>query len=251
MNKNNIDFKPDHAGLKRKSILAALLLTGAVLHHTAHAATLPTGASLSITSGTLGTNGYVNGGSYFGMDMNGNAAISLFEKTPITGVGSIPIGNIVIATGSHTGAINGSENPAFDIWGFFGNTGMDFISGTPVTDNGDGSLNLSGWRVTWNGIAAINMGTNAWQPTNCAGLGCSGWTFTNGTARFQWNGVYGGVYTLDYTATVPIGDPSGFGNVPYYLHLTGNVQAVPVPATVWLFGSGLLGLLGLARRRKS
>jgi len=27
-------------------------------------------------------------------------------------------------------------------------------------------------------------------------------------------------------------------------------SAVPVPATVWLFGSGLLGLIGIARRRK-
>lgn len=30
----------------------------------------------------------------------------------------------------------------------------------------------------------------------------------------------------------------------------GDVAAVPVPAAVWLFGSGLLGLVGLARRRK-
>ena len=31
----------------------------------------------------------------------------------------------------------------------------------------------------------------------------------------------------------------------------GDVSAVPVPAAVWLFGSGLIGLLGLARRKKA
>jgi len=30
----------------------------------------------------------------------------------------------------------------------------------------------------------------------------------------------------------------------------GKLQPVPVPAAVWLFGSGLLGLLGMARRRE-
>jgi len=29
-----------------------------------------------------------------------------------------------------------------------------------------------------------------------------------------------------------------------------DVSVIPVPATVWLFGSGLLGLVGIARRRK-
>ena len=38
-----------------------------------------------------------------------------------------------------------------------------------------------------------------------------------------------------------------FGVPRYYV--TGNV--VPVPAAVWLFGSGLLGLVALARRKKS
>lgn len=30
-----------------------------------------------------------------------------------------------------------------------------------------------------------------------------------------------------------------------------TVQVIPVPAAVWLFGSGLLGLIGVARRRKT
>ena len=30
-----------------------------------------------------------------------------------------------------------------------------------------------------------------------------------------------------------------------------NVNPVPVPAAVWLFGSGLIGLIGLARRKKT
>lgn len=30
-----------------------------------------------------------------------------------------------------------------------------------------------------------------------------------------------------------------------------EVEAVPIPAAVWLFGSGLLGLVGIARRKKA
>ena len=32
---------------------------------------------------------------------------------------------------------------------------------------------------------------------------------------------------------------------------SGDVSAVPVPAAVWLFGSGLLGLIGVAKRKQS
>ncbi|MGB5409060.1 MAG: VPLPA-CTERM sorting domain-containing protein, partial [Thiogranum sp.] len=34
-------------------------------------------------------------------------------------------------------------------------------------------------------------------------------------------------------------------------YVPGSVTVVPVPAAVWLFGSGLLGLVGVARRRRA
>ena len=41
------------------------------------------------------------------------------------------------------------------------------------------------------------------------------------------------------------------GSGVFYDNLSfAQVAPVPVPAAVWLFGSGLLGLLGVARRRK-
>jgi hypothetical protein len=32
---------------------------------------------------------------------------------------------------------------------------------------------------------------------------------------------------------------------------SGDVSAVPVPAAIWLFGSGLLGLIGISRRQRT
>lgn len=37
----------------------------------------------------------------------------------------------------------------------------------------------------------------------------------------------------------------------FTLHIDGNITPVPVPAAVWLFGSGLLGLTDIARKRKA
>ena len=38
---------------------------------------------------------------------------------------------------------------------------------------------------------------------------------------------------------------------PYAWAVRGDVAAVPVPSAAWLFGSGLLGLIGVARRKKA
>jgi len=50
-----------------------------------------------------------------------------------------------------------------------------------------------------------------------------------------------------------VGSYSGLSDIPfganYTLHISQSVSAVPVPAAVWLFGSGLIALAGLVRRK--
>ena len=57
-------------------------------------------------------------------------------------------------------------------------------------------------------------------------------------------------------------DPAGFNSITFNFDIAGGytggmgvgnmtVSTIPVPAAIWLFGSGLVGLIGLARRKKS
>ena len=78
--------------------------------------------------------------------------------------------------------------------------------------------------------------TAAWTPYS--------WTTTLGPD------VNGGA-TLQLKASC--GPVEGCGVDAYFDNVTisTDVAAVPVPAAVWLFGSGLLGLIGVARRKKA
>ena len=182
-------------------------------------------------------------GNYFAMDNDGSGTVEPGEMIPIKVLADLDFNDLTPATGSHAGDINGTESPVSDIWEFFGGTGMDYLTSAMV-DNGDGTVDMTGWTVAWNGIAAIPMGGD---PANFAGdTGLGNFVCSGGAAC-----AVGDTFTLDYNAHVPLGDASGFGGVGYTLHLEGAVTSVvPVPAAVWLFGSGLLGLVGVARRKK-
>lgn len=244
-------------------LLGALLITGPMV---ASAATLYIGDVLSIDAGveTYDSNGNVAGviaGSWFAFDYNADTNIGVNERSALS---SGPYGGIIIgmiqSTGghsSHSGAAHPGEGGVTAEWNFFGNSGMDYTT-SPITGGTTTGLDLSGWTVTWNGIPSIAMGSSlayAWQPQNCASLGCTGWTFSTGVAQFVWDGIYGHDYILNFAATVPPNDPSGFGLTPYFLHLEGTVSCfdcgfVPVPAAAWLFGTGLVGLLGVGTQRR-
>jgi len=221
-------------------------------------------------------------GSFFSMDTNGNGKHSATEKTAYKAGadGGIHIGVTQDATGSHGGGINGNETSGINIWEFFGNTGMDFTATpiTVVTDNGTTKdLDMSGWRVAWNGIPSIDMGGGFQDCGNASDSVCLDTKFlgmdTNNAPIFETTDISGtynngngtgtitcsnsscsqsSTFSLHYEATVPWADTSGFGGVFYAVDMVGHVgTAVPVPAAAWLFGSGLIGLVGVARRKKA
>ena len=222
----------------------------------AHAVVIANGSTLTINNFALQSDGYVaaTGGSWFGMEGNKKAGIQATERVgleQLSATSGIVIGAVTTAAAGsyHPGAPTGLEsNTIMKSWEFFTNTGTNFNSIAITGQTGNGTtagagLDFSGWRVAWNTAASnnINMGGGAWNGN------------LNGLASFSWNGVYGSAYTLDYSATVPLGDASGFGGVPYLLHLEGVVLA-PVPEAstygMMLAGLGLVGAM-VARRRKS
>ena len=207
-------------------------------------------------------------GSFFTMDADGSGSVSPSEKTAVVTNDGIVIGSTQPASGSHGGGVDGSENPGIDApWEFFTNTGMHQSTSaiTVASDDGAGNIELdfSGWSVTWNGIPSINMGggtqdcgtANDGICVDSNGNDIAG-TYDNGTGLASLtcstaSCSTSATFTLSYAATVPQADPSNFGGVPYTLTLVGGHVAVPVPAAAWLFGSGLMGLVAVARRRKA
>ena len=170
-------------------------------------------------------------GSWFAMDTNGNG-VEVGEKTPIGSFNGIHLGTSQAAGGSHTGGIDGTESPNIDApWTFFGGTGMHQTT-SPVTATAGGALQMAGWNVAWNGISSIPLVQTSGSIA-CSTSSCSDSSSYTIDASFHVNGA-------------------GFTTVGYTLHTEGHVaEAVPVPAAVWLFGSGLLGLVGVARRKKA
>lgn len=242
----------NHGNNKKKALFTALFLTLGVTGVEVQAAQLYSYNLLTINSGVANYDSYgystdVSSGSWFALEGDNNSKIAGSEKVAIN-PGSD--GGLIIGVTQAPGEIDGG-------WSFFGYSGGGHYTTVAPTGGTTNGVDMSGWAVYWNGLN-IPMGTGAWTPQNCATLGCSGMTFSDGVATLVWDGLADSAYSLWYTATVPPGDPSGFGGVQYMLHLEGIVTSVtivdpppvPVPAAAWLFGTGLLGLLGVARRRR-
>jgi len=101
-----------------------------------------------------------------------------------------------------------------------------------------------------------------WGYTNCDVATCDSglrysWAITANTLTVS--GTHGSVFLSDYAVDTDevkltfgaINDTASSINIGHALVRGEALSAVPVPAAAWLFGSGLLGLIGVARRKKS
>ncbi|HEB86820.1 MAG TPA: VPLPA-CTERM sorting domain-containing protein [Gammaproteobacteria bacterium] len=230
----------------KKNAIAAAVGVGLTAISMSTQADLVTGTLLTVDPGVsacIGNVGTYPACTYGAIVVDGSFFSMSSTRTPVSSGsdGGLIMGIIQNGGGSHGGFPDGTENAPIDAaWGYFCNTGLHYTT-SPVTVidndvNNDGgftqTLDFSGWTVAWNGIPAIPLPGVA--TITCSLANCGD----------------GGTYALDYATIIPPSTLHNFGGVPYGYHIKGIVSAVPVPAAVWLFGTGLVGLAGVAVRRK-
>lgn len=201
-------------------------------------------AGLFLLSLSSASHAALANGSILSIDSGSHFEIGPAGNTAILGNDGLIVGTSQLASGSHGGFPNGTEIPGIDIpTDWLGNTGLHLTTSPTriISDDGAGNvlLDFSGWSWSWNSLT-WNLGSGAWNGN------------ADGVATMTCTGDcgIGDTYTLAYSATFPAAPPA-FEGIQYRLSLTGVVSEVPVPAAIWLFGSGLLGLVGTSRHRKA
>lgn len=184
----------------------------------------------------------------------------------------------------------GSSGLAITMSGFMGSgatfhdismthvSGSSLITGRALVDWG-GNTNMP-LHIEWNATGLFNAinyglqagdiisGSNLYRDINGNGVGDPGEFLTNVSSATPYSDILQrqqGYHSLQGPApmaatsgSMGLDNTTGLGGVRGYIDIgSGNsmhvvsVTPVPIPAAVWLFGSGLLGLFGVASRRKS
>lgn len=134
-----------------------------------------------------------------------------------------------------------------------------FSNGNPAGQSYHGQFSLPGTQPSCSAYAAWTGPAGSYAPLTGANECYSlGYTFTdpiNNRVNEAMDSVYNLSFTFNHSASDMVLNFSAYGLQGLADESWGldkvkvEVSAVPVPPAVWLFGSGLLGLVGIARRK--
>jgi len=170
------------------------------------------------------------------LSINGVTGWRLPDTNPIDGTtaddndwsynGSEDLGFNVSAPGTLYAGSTASEM-AYMFYNTLGNLGVC----NPTLSTTTNCANQSGWGLS-NAGPFINIQSSAyWSATEFDPNIGNAWTFHFDDGDQFRSSKYNDFYSA-------------------WAVQSGDVSAVPVPAAVWLFGSGLIGLIGIAKRKK-
>jgi hypothetical protein len=161
------------------------------------------------------------------------------------GAGSLVLGNMIFNWGATTGI---PTSIVLDASGFFGAVANGISSSDTIT--GAGSLAATDDFLFKFGkfsytlpMGPVPMATTTFNTTNIGTVGLG--SNPSGTLPLTDDGIGG--------SPMQAGAFPGF-NANFditSLHIIYHVDPIPIPAAIWLFGSGLMGLIGITRRKKA
>ena len=245
-----------------KAILVALTISLMGLGHTANAAvvllgefrTVSTSASVSTPVGSDSASTSRNSLGDFA-DFDESVATDLSLEDASANATAQQSSQISTTSISASGAATASaETTAFDPFFFTsananGNTNLsvDFQVDAPQLFDLSGVVSSSVFSGFTFGQANVSLRSQ----DGSFNISFSTPFSDDNTTPFDLSGtLFPNIYTLSANADIganAFGEEAVSGSADFSLDF--NVTAVPLPAAVWLFGSGLLGLIGIARRK--
>jgi len=198
----------------------------------------------------------INGDAGFSYNFTGDTALSSFLATQ-THAGTADTFSWGIIAGAFTGASQTGRKPQGNVLmvGTASASPIGSISESAISGSAPTSYETDVGNINGNAADAFNGTTNGIIGTGGSAGGTNLNLYNAGLAMDSVN-IGTTAYTLYGETTT--GSASGqalsyvLGTASFngtMLSFTGNGSAVPVPAAAWLLGSGLLGLLGIGRRR--
>jgi hypothetical protein len=187
-------------------------------------------------AGGIGGDGYA-GVINFTVDGGGNLTFNSYSVDTIAGTAAGSFAQYVSDVSGMSGSIDGSGNINFTPTNRFANTSGPVITGNPwnVTDYSDNGTPTDPTDDTF----------STWQPFTTG-------MQTGGAGNITGQALDDAMHAVLVSATAVGANWGTFAGGTYYEVWSVDITpaTVPVPAAVWLFGSGLVGLVGIARRKR-